>query len=85
MSNESAYQIDLDLDILGEKKAFEFSCSNSSNGNRDLQKLIPEFWSVNVCYGNPHRLLDKTDWVFIQVPQLTSSLMLEKIGGLHVL
>lgn len=47
--------------FLGEKKCLIFPVVISRNSNSDLQKLIPEFWSVNVYCGSLQRLLDKTD------------------------
>lgn len=59
MFSENTYQINPGLQIFRKKKCLTFLCSDSYN-NRNLQKFISEFWSI-IYYGNPHKLLDKTD------------------------
>ena len=54
-------KLTLTLMFLGKKKCLIFPVIISRNSNSDLQKLIPEFWSVNVYCGSLQSLLDKTD------------------------
>lgn len=84
MFNENTYQINPGLQIFRKKKCLTFFCSDSCN-NRNLQKFISEFWSINIYYRNPHKLLDKTDGGLNSSPLTYELLTLKKIHGLYVL
>lgn len=71
MFSENTYQINPGLQIFRKKKCLTFLCSDSYN-NRNLQKFISEFWSINIYYGNHISFWIRQMGVWILVPQLTS-------------